>query len=190
MLLVVSAPSGCGKTTMVRALLSRDPEILYSVSYTTRAPRPGERDGLDYHFVSRAVFDDMAASGAFAEWAEVYGRCYGTSARIVEAALAQGRDIIFDIDVQGAARLKERYPEAVLVFILPPSIAELRRRLLSRCTDQQAECERRLAASRIELSQAGIYDQFIINDDLGQAVERLDAIVLAERLKRGGQVRV
>jgi len=188
MLLVISAPSGCGKTTMVRRLLAADPELIYSVSYTTRPPRTGEREGVDYHFVERAAFDDLAREGAFAEWAEVHGCCYATSARAIAAAAAQGRDIVCDIDVQGAARLKERYPEAVLVFILPPSTIELRRRLCERHTDHPEACERRLTTARQEIAEAGRYDYFIVNDDLEAAVERLRNIVLAERLARGGRV--
>jgi guanylate kinase len=188
MLLVVSAPSGCGKTTMVKRLLSLDPELIYSVSYTTRSPRLGEREGVDYHFVSPAAFEEMAASGAFAEWAEVHGERYATSARLIDGALIQGRDAVCDIDVQGAARLKERYPDAVLVFVLPPSMEELRRRLSGRNTEESGVVERRLAAARGELNQAGRYDYFIVNDDLEEAVERLHQVVLAERLRRGQRV--
>lgn len=190
MLLIVSAPSGCGKTTMVRRLLALDPELIYSVSYTTRQPRPQEQEGVDYHFVSPAAFEEMIASGAFAEWAEVHGARYGTSRRAIDSALAAGRDVVCDIDVQGAARLRERYPEAVLVFVLPPSMEELRKRLASRNTERPGVVERRLAAARAEIAQAGNYDYFIVNDDLEEAVERLRAIVLAERLRRGGRVRL
>ncbi|MFH0811026.1 MAG: guanylate kinase [Pseudomonadota bacterium] len=190
MLIIVSAPSGCGKTTMVRSVLKRDPDLVYSISYTTRRPRSNERDGHDYHFVSRTVFEDMARSGAFAEWAEVHGQCYGTSARVIDDALRRGLDMIFDIDVQGAMRLNEKCSDAVLVFVLPPSMDELRHRLLQRNTERPELVERRLAASRHEMAQAWRYDYFIVNDDLEQAVEALHRVVLAERLKRGGTISV
>jgi guanylate kinase len=190
MLVVVSAPSGCGKTTMVRRLLMTEAELAYSVSYTTRPPRTGEREGVDYHFVSRETFEEMARAGAFAEWAEVHGSRYATSARQIESVLSAGGDILCDIDVQGAARLKERYPEAVLVFVLPPSMEELRRRLSTRNTERPEDAERRLNASREEISRAGAYDYFIVNDELDEAVERLRNVVLAERLRRGGTVRL
>jgi guanylate kinase len=190
MLLVVSAPSGSGKTTMVRSLLARDLELHYSVSYTTRRPRPAEREGVDYHFVSRQVFEEMVRSGAFAEWAEVHGDSYATSARLLDDVLSQGLDVVCDIDVQGALRLKERYPDSVLVFVLPPSIEELRRRLAGRNTERPEVVERRLAASRAEIAQAGHYDYFIVNDDLEEAVERLHQVILAERLRRGRTITV
>jgi guanylate kinase len=190
MLLIVSAPSGCGKTTMVRALLKRETGLHYSVSYTTRHPRQAEREGVDYHFVSQEAFEELARAGAFAEWAEVYGQRYATSARQIERALALGEDIVCDIDVQGARRLKGRYPDAVLVFVLPPSVTELERRLCERNTDHPEACRERLAAARAEIAQAAHYDYFIINDDLERAVDSLHQVLLAERLRRGATIRV
>lgn len=167
--LVLSAPSGAGKSTLARRLLAASPRLRYSISCTTRAPRQGETEGRDYHFISRADFEARAEEGAFAEWAIVHGNFYGTPLAPLREALAQGCDILFDIDVQGAAQLRLALPEAVLAFILPPSLEELEARLRGRGLDDEASISRRLANARSELAQAMWYDAVIVNDDLETA---------------------
>jgi guanylate kinase len=188
LLLVLSAPSGAGKTTLAHRLAAVEPDARFSVSATTRAPRGAERDGVDYHFVSRQRFDELVAAGALAEWAEVHGNRYGTLAATVEEALAQGRIALFDIDVQGGAQLQARWPaRAVMVFILPPSMAELERRLRSRSTDAEPVIARRLAAAREEIARGATrYDWLVVNDDLERALADLRAIVARERARLGG----
>ena len=180
--LVLSAPSGAGKTTLVRRLRAEFPAIGYSVSCTTRAPRAGEVDGRDYTFLSRPDFERRRAAGEFAEWAEVHGNLYGTPLAPVEAMLAQGRDALFDIDVQGAAQLKLNLEAATFVFILPPSLEELERRLRLRGQDDEEVIERRLANARRELREAAWYDALVVNDDLDGAYDRLRAAYLAATL--------
>ena len=180
--LVLSAPSGAGKTTLVRRLRAEFPAIGYSVSCTTRAPREGEVDGRDYSFISRQAFEQRRAAGDFAEWAEVHGNLYGTPLAPVEAMLAEGRDALFDIDVQGAAQLKLNLEAATFVFILPPSMAELERRLRLRGQDDEEVIERRLANARRELREAAWYDALVVNDDLDGAYDRLRAAYLAATL--------
>lgn len=182
-LFVVSAPSGAGKTTLCREVRLRVPDLGYSVSYTTRAPRPGEVDGVDFHFVSEAEFAALRDRGEFAEWAVVHGHLYGTRARTLEAALAEGRDLLLDIDTQGAAQLRRRYPEAVLIFIVAPSLAELEQRLRERRSDAAAEIARRLARAREEIALWRQYDYLVVNRDVKEAVDQLTAIVVAERLR-------
>jgi len=159
------------------------PDLAYSVSYTTRAPRPGEGDGIDFHFVSDAVFREMMARNEFAEWAVVHGNLYGTSARTLEQAVAAGRDILLDIDTQGARQLRRRYPEAVLVFVVAPSFPELEQRLRERKSDAPQEIARRLARAREEIAAWKEYDYLIVNRDLKEAVEQLAAIIHAERCR-------
>ncbi|WP_449242932.1 guanylate kinase [Desulfovibrio sp.] len=183
--LVLSAPSGAGKSTLVRKLLLEFPEIGYSVSYTTRAPRGAERDGTDYHFVDRDRFLAMREAGEFAEWAEVHGNFYGTAKAPVLAMLDQGRDALFDIDVQGAAQLRKAFSEAVLAFILPPSRAELERRLRGRGTDAPEVVAKRLENARAEIAAADNFDFLILNDDLDRACDELRAVYLAARLRPG-----
>ncbi|MCM0756697.1 guanylate kinase [Desulfovibrio aminophilus] len=183
--LVLSAPSGAGKSTLVRKLLREFPEIGYSVSYTTRAPRGAERDGTDYHFVDRDRFLAMREAGEFAEWAEVHGNFYGTAKAPVLAMLDQGRDALFDIDVQGAAQLRKAFSEAVLAFILPPSRAELERRLRGRGTDAPEVVAKRLENARAEIAAADNFDFLILNDDLDRACDELRAVYLAARLRPG-----
>lgn len=182
-LLVVSAPSGAGKTTLCREVRSVVPDLAYSVSYTTRAPRPGEMEGVDFHFVSEALFREMMARNEFAEWAVVHGNLYGTSARTLEQALGAGRDILLDIDTQGARQLRSRYPEAVLIFVVAPSIKELDQRLRERRSDAPQDISRRLARAREEIASWREYDYLIVNRDLKEAVEQLAHIIHAERAR-------
>jgi len=181
-LFVISAPSGAGKTTLLKPVLEAVPALAFSVSHTTRKPRPGEVDGQDYFFVSHDRFAALRAEGDFLEWAEVHGNCYGTSRRAVEASLASGQDIILDIDVQGATQLRKRNDlAATFVFIAPPSLAELERRLTGRQTEEAATIALRLQNARRELQSIDQYDYLIVNDDLDLARAMLTAIILDKR---------
>jgi guanylate kinase len=180
-LVVVSAPSGAGKTTLCHEVRSLVPDLFYSVSYTTRAPRPGEVNGTDFHFVSEAEFAAMRERDEFAEWAEVHGQLYGTPAKSLESALARGLDVLLDIDTHGARQLRQRYPEAVSVFIMAPSMAELEGRLRERKSDAAGEIARRLARARDEIAAWRQYDYLIINRDVKEAVDQLATIIQAER---------
>ncbi len=182
-LFVVSAPSGAGKTTLCREIRLRLPDLAYSVSVTTRPPRPGEIDGADFRFVEAPEFRAMLARGEFAEWATVHGNLYGTRARALEDALATGRDVLLDIDTQGAAQLRARYPDAVLIFILAPSVKELEQRLRERRSDMDADIERRLVRAREEIALWRQYDYLIVNRDVKEAMEQLESIILAERCR-------
>jgi guanylate kinase len=182
--LVVCAPSGAGKTTLVRRLLQEFDRFAYSVSCTTRAPRTGERDGRDYHFLQKEEFERLRDQGHFAEWALVHGNYYGTPLASVRENLDAGRDMLFDIDVQGAAQLKEKIP-ACFVFILPPSYEVLRQRLSGRGTDSPETIARRLAAAAKELMQAHWFDALVINDNLDQAYDELRAVYVATTLAPG-----
>lgn len=181
-LYVVAAPSGAGKTSLVKALLKNDSGIRLSVSTTTRAPRPGEINGRDYHFVSREVFVEMIGRGEFLESAEVYGNFYGTSQSWIAGEIAQGHDILLEIDWQGAAQVKKYFPEAVTIFIVPPSLNALRNRLLNRAQDSQEIIERRLAAACDDISHAMEFEYIIVNDDFDQALLDLTAVIKAARL--------
>lgn len=180
---ILSAPSGAGKTTVVKRLLRAVPDLPLSVSYTTRPPRPGEVQGEDYHFVSPERFQAMLAEGGFAEWAEVHGSLYGTPRSFLEKRVREGRDVLLDIDVQGAKQLRRRYRDTVAIFLLPPSWRELKKRLSQRGTDRREEIARRLENARRELREVGSYDYCVINEDLRESVIALQAIVTAERLK-------
>ena len=182
-LFVVSAPSGAGKTTLCRELRERVPGLAYSVSVTTRTPRPGEVQGQDFRFVTETEFRAMLARDEFAEWATVHGNSYGTRARPVEEALASGQDVLLDIDTQGAAKLRSRYPEAVLVFIVAPSMAELEQRLRERRSDGDHEIARRLRRARDEVALWRMYDYLVVNQDVKEALEQLAAIIQAERCR-------
>ena len=182
-LFVVSAPSGAGKTTLCREARLRLPDLAYSVSYTTRAPRPGEIEGTDFVFVSEPEFRALQERGEFAEWATVHGNLYGTRARVLEAALAAGHDVLLDIDTQGAAQLRARSPEAVLVFIVAPSMDELAQRLRERRSDAEGEIARRLARAREEITLWRNYDYLVVNRDLKEAADHLTAIITAERCR-------
>jgi guanylate kinase len=187
LLLVLSAPSGGGKTTLARRFQAAHPDAMFSVSVTTRAPRGAERDGVDYHFASPARFAELVAQGAFAEWAEVHGKRYGTLRATVEEALQAGRIALFDIDVQGGEQLRRAFPkDAITVLIVPPSAAELERRLRQRSTDSDESIAARLGAARAEVERAlASYDYVIVNDDLDAASARLEAVVTHERARRG-----
>jgi len=182
-LFVVSAPSGAGKTTLCREVRERVPGLAYSISVTTRAPRPGEIDGTDFRFVSEPEFRSRLASDEFAEWAIVHGNYYGTQAQPLEAALGRGEDVLLDIDTQGAGQLRLRYPEAVLIFIVAPSMSELEQRLRERGSNAQQDIARRLTRAREEIALWRRYDYLIVNQDVKEAVEQLTAIVLAERCR-------
>ncbi len=182
-LFVVSAPSGAGKTSLCRELIDTFPEIRQSVSFTTRSMRVGERDGVDYHFVDHPTFERMKDNKQFAEWAEVHGYFYGTALETLEMASDQGVDLLLDIDYQGAAQLKKNCKHGVFVFILPPDLTELERRLRCRGTDTEEVINRRLHVAREEISQAVWYDYLVVNDDLTSAVDKIKSIVIAERCR-------
>jgi guanylate kinase len=183
-LFIVSAPSGAGKTTISARALREIKGLEMSISCTTRAPRAGERDGEDYTFLDRAEFERCRGEGAFAEWAEVHGSLYGTPRAPIENALAGGRDMLLDIDVQGARQMKQRYADgAVAVFVLPPSEAELERRLRARGTDPDEVIRRRLERARAEMEEYRRYDYAIVNRDVEESVRLFAAIVAAERVR-------
>jgi guanylate kinase len=180
--LVIAAPSGAGKTTLAHALVQRHPdEVMFSISATTRARRERERPGKDYYFVDDAEFDEMIESGELLEWATVHGRRYGTPSRGVGDGIAQGKVVVLDIDVQGARQIRRAFADAVLVFILPPSAAELNRRLTGRGSEADADRLRRLRGAREELEAAAEFDYVVVNEDFERAVRALEAILAAER---------
>ena len=189
LLLILSSPSGAGKSTLARRLMDWDPTIRFSVSATTRAPRPGEQDGREYHFVSRPAFEDMVAQGRMLEHAEVFGNLYGSPRGPVERALSEGRDTLFDIDWQGGQQIRNSGlgNDVVSVFVLPPSIADLDARLRARAQDSDAVIAGRMAKSESEISHWAEYDYVLINRDLDACVADLCAIVTAERLRRPRQ---
>ena len=184
MLFVVSAPSGAGKTTLCRAMVRTFPGMHYSISYTTRPPRPEEKDGRDYHFIPAEDFQKMIDAGEFAEWAEIYGHRYGTSKTILERIRDEGRDVIVDIDGQGARQLRNQDLQAIFIFLLPPSWEELKRRLSSRETEPAAALEERLRKARLETADSRWYDYLIINNKLEKAQKELEAIIRAEHCRR------
>lgn len=176
-LFIISAPSGAGKTTLCQALRAKYPDLRYSVSYTTRSPRPGEHDGSDYYFITPQSFEAGIRSGRWAEWARVHGHYYGTSAERIDAQLAAGHDVLLDIDVQGTLQLVDRYPESITIFIMPPSMEVLKQRLVARGTDSPETIARRLQAAQEEIDQKGIYRHVLVNDDLSDAVNALNHLV-------------
>ncbi|MFM8556842.1 MAG: guanylate kinase [Betaproteobacteria bacterium] len=182
-LFVIVAPSGAGKTSLVRGLLENEPDVRLSVSFTTRAPRPGERDGIDYRFVTVSEFESRRAEGEFLEWARGHDNLYGTSRAWIESQMGAGQDIILEIDCQGATQVKRLYPDAVGIFIAPPSIEELARRLRARAQDSESVIERRINAAQAELAQADHFEYVIINQHFGDALEQLRALVRAARLR-------
>jgi len=187
-LFVVSAPSGAGKTSLVNALLGINKSIDLSVSYTSRAARPGEVDGQDYHFVSRASFLEMVKHGDFVESAEVYGNLYGTSQSWISKEMSSGRDILLEIDWQGAAQVKSKFPNCISIFILPPSLQALETRLTGRKQDSAEVIAKRLHASQEDIAHVAEFDYVIINDILDVALQQLNAIVIATGLRRDDQL--
>ena len=186
-LFVVVAPSGAGKTTLVDALLKREPNIHLSPSWTTRAPRPGEKDGIDYNFVSRQKFEKMIAAGEFLEYADVYGNYYGTSRKWIEGELAGDHDVLLEIDWQGAQQLRRLFPHMVGIFILPPSLEELRKRLKSRGKDSPEAIDKRMASARHEISHVLEFEYIIVNENFEVALADLIGVVRAARVSRAQQ---
>jgi guanylate kinase len=173
----MTAPSGAGKTTLTRELLAADPDLRFSVSFTTRPPRPGEQDGRDYFFVDRARFEAMIAAGELLEYAQVFDNYYGTGRAQIGEHTSAGRNVLLDIDWQGARQVRARMPESILIFIMPPSVAELERRLRGRATDSDEVIRRRLSEARADISHWSEFDYVVVNDDVTRAVEALRAIV-------------
>jgi len=182
--IVVSGPSGAGKSTVVKRVLKKDERIALSVSLTTRPPRPGEKDGREYRFVSEEEFIRVRDSGGLLEWAEVYGHFYGTPRAPIEAHLSEGRDVLLEIDVQGGMQVRENMEEAVMIFIVPPGMEELERRLRGRGTDSDEVIRKRLAGARKELEYYTRYDYIVVNDSLDDCVADVLCIINAERLRR------
>ncbi|MDE1982007.1 MAG: guanylate kinase [Betaproteobacteria bacterium] len=185
---IIAAPSGAGKSSLVAALVASDPGIRLSISHTTRAPRAGESDGREYHFVSHDTFQAMQSRGEFLESAEVYGNFYGTSSADIRSSLEQGQDVVLEIDWQGARQVRTLFPEAISIFILPPSLDALRERLLARGKDPLPVIERRLAVAREDLSHENEFDYAIINNEFAEAAKDLAAIVRAARCRRDRQL--
>ncbi|HEX2166582.1 MAG TPA: guanylate kinase [Longimicrobiales bacterium] len=179
--LVIAAPSGAGKTSLARALVETRPDMVFSLSATTRAPRPGERDGIDYRFVDDFGFDALAESGELLEWAHVHGRRYGTLRSGVQAALAAGSTVVLDIDVQGAQLVQRALSDAVLVFVLPPSVSEMKRRLHMRGSESAEQLATRMRTARAELDAVKDFDYVVVNDEFEHALRTIEAIVAAER---------
>lgn len=181
---IISAPSGSGKSTLVAHLMGNVPDLKFSVSFTTRQPRGAEVEGRNYHYISRPEFEAMVARDEFLEWADVFGNYYGTHRSILEEARAQGKDLVLDIDVQGAEQVKQRIPEAVRIFILPPSLEVLEERLRARGEDREEVIERRLRAATKEIHNYAAYDYILINRDLAESDATITGIVRAERVRR------
>ena len=181
---IISAPSGSGKSTLVNELLKLVPNLEFSISFTTRAPRGSEQNGKQYHFVSREKFDQMVGAGEFLEHANFDGNCYGTSRRFLQEAGKKGHDLLLDIDVQGAEQIKQKLTDAVSIFVLPPDRQTLERRLRKRSEDAESVIGRRLATAGREIENYNKYDYILINDNLEESIENLQAIVLSERLRR------
>ena len=186
LLLVLSSPSGAGKTTLTRRLRERFPALRFSVSHTTRKPRANETDGKDYHFVTRDQFEALVDNDSFVEWAEVHGNCYGTSRAEIDRSRADPHccGMIFDIDYQGARQIRAKQPDVVTIFILPPSMDELLRRLRGRASETEDVVARRFEAAKVEIEHYGFFDYLVVNDDLERAFEHLVGVVLAERSRR------
>ncbi len=183
-LFIISAPSGAGKTTLSRAIRDRFDDILYSVSYTTRGSRSGEQNGIDYYFISKGDFKKRIENNKWAEWAEVHGNFYGTSAEFLDKGLTSGHDILLEIDVQGTNQILKRYPESVTIFIMPPSLDTLRNRLESRGTDSTEAIERRLKDAERELARKDFYQHIIVNDQLSATIEELVLIIESYRITK------
>jgi len=183
LIIVISAPSGAGKTSLCKRLLQTSPLFCYSVSFTTRPPRKNEIEGVDYYFVSREEFQKMMEKGEFVEWAEVHGHMYGTSAKLIDEAIKAKKEIVLEVDVKGGTEIKRRYPDSVLIFLLPPSWEELEKRLRNRMTESDKEIKQRLARAKKEVEYAPYYDYLVINDDINKALRKLLAIIEAERCR-------
>ena len=185
-LFIISAPSGAGKSTLCRAVRQRFPELRYSVSYTTRRPRGKEKNGVDYHFIKQAAFREGIIAGKWAEWAEVHGNYYGTSAEFIDRTLGEGCDVLLDIDVQGMEQILKRYPDSVTIFIMPPSLAVLRQRLQDRGTDSAASISERLDNAAAEIGRRKRFRYIVVNDRLEEAIDELSAILAAGRSSAAG----
>jgi guanylate kinase len=183
-LFVITGSSGTGKTTLVREALSTLPGLSFSVSATTRSMRPGEQDGVDYHFLSQADFKSRVAEGQMLEWAEVYGNCYGTPRGPVEDALSRGQSILLDIDVQGAEQVRSAMPDAVSIFVLPPSIDSLEERLRGRSTDSEEVIQNRMQEARVQIRRCSEFDYLVVNDDLASAHDQFQAVLVGELCRR------
>ena len=188
LLFIVSAPSGAGKTSLCKEVVTRVPDLHFSISYTTRPPRQNETNGIDYRFVSPEKFRNMIEEGQLVEWTEIYGNFYGTSKTSVEEYKRKGEDIVFDIDPVGARSIKEAYTDSVTIFVLPPSYEELKERLIQRGTDNESVIKKRLDKAREEMEQSNWYQYRIVNDDFKSAVKQLKDIIASERLKRKRQM--
>ena len=185
---IIAAPSGAGKTSLVKELVARDPDVSESISYTTRAPRPVEQNNRDYHFVDQETFERMINNGEFLESADVHGNLYGTGQQWVDSQCAAGRDIVLEIDWQGAQQVRKLLPDAIGIFVLPPSVDVLRSRLTARGQDSATVIDRRLAAARSEVAHVHEFDYVIINDDFGDAIQDLISIVRSTRLRLTAQL--
>jgi len=183
LIVVVSAPSGAGKTSVISGMLNKHPDIVFSVSVTTRVPREGEKEGIDYYFITDEEFDRLIKSGDFAEWAVVYSHRYGTLKRTIQENMDEGRTILLDTDTVGAFNIKKHFPESVLIFIAPPSLETLRERLQNRNTEKQDWINKRIEAVPQEIKRMPEYDYIVVNDKLTEAISQVEAIILAERHK-------
>ncbi|MDO6354152.1 MULTISPECIES: guanylate kinase [unclassified Caloramator] len=183
LLIVISGPSGAGKGTICKALLQKNKDLKISVSCTTRSPREGEREGINYYFVSKEKFQDMIEKNEFLEYATVYGNYYGTPRKYVEEELKKGNDVILEIDIQGALMVKERYPEGVFIFILPPSMEELKNRIIKRGSETEDSLNTRFTAAFEEIKYMSKYDYAVVNDYVDEAVKKIECIIVAEKCK-------
>jgi len=188
LLFVISAPSGCGKTTLCREVLARMPDIAFSISHTTRPPRAGETDGKNYFFITPQQFQEKRARGEMAEWTEIYGNCYGTARQTIADLFVRGCDVLFDIDEPGARQLREAYPNVITVLVLPPSLSALRQRLINRGTEEGEALERRLHRATEEIKAMRWYDFVVVNDTIFEAADRLQAVIISERCRRDRHV--
>jgi guanylate kinase len=180
---VFSAPSGTGKSTIAEALMERVEGLAYSISHTSRSPRGSEQDGVDYHFVSRSTFREMIDKNAFLEWAEVHGHLYGTAFDAIKAQMAAGSDVLMDVDVQGGRNVKNQFPDSILIFLLPPSLEILEKRLIARGTDDRMVIRKRMAQAAEEIKSCSWYDFIVINDDLEKAIHEAQSIIVSERCR-------
>lgn len=181
LIFIISAPSGAGKTTLCKRILDQFQDMVYSISATTRKPRPGERDGVDYHFLSLEAFKEKIEQNRLAEWAEVHGNFYGTLRDSIEKTLSQGKDVLLDVDVKGAAQIQTLYDDAILIFVMPPSLEVLRSRLSVRASDSRNDIERRMKNAEEEVAARGMYHHVIVNDTLERAVSELSELIESYR---------